>query len=95
MEKMRADYNKSIPQTPQAAPSVGTKNTEPENIRDFNATKFVSTNMKDYLDKDAHVYCVSCVDCIRAKRKVLQYKYNPAMRSNYAENFSSGDNLAR
>jgi len=40
--------------------------------------------MNEYLAKDAHVYCISCVNCIKDKHKILQYKYNPGLKSNYA-----------
>lgn len=43
----------------------GARKIDPETIRDFDATKYVKTNMNEYLDKDAHVICVNCVDCIR------------------------------
>jgi len=45
------------------------------NVRDIDASKFLSTNVKDYLEKDAHINCVSCSDCIKQKQKLLHYKY--------------------
>lgn len=56
-------------------------------MRDINASKFVKTDIKEYLDKDAHVHCISCVNCIKEKKKLLQYKYNAGMKSNYADNY--------
>lgn len=36
---------------------------------------------------DAHINCISCVDCIRNKNKILSFKYQPTLKSNYALNF--------
>lgn len=64
------------PKTPFVA-----RRLDPGNVRDFDTSKIVKNDMHEYLDKDAKVICVSCVDCIRDPRKVLQYKYNPALKS--------------
>jgi len=50
--------------------------------------KIVSTNVNEYLEHGAHVKCISCMNCIREKKKVLQYKYQPNIKSNYGANFA-------
>jgi hypothetical protein len=62
----------------------------------MDVTSFVKTNINDYLEKDAHVNCISCVNCIREKKKVLQYRYNPNMSSDYSAHFhTSGDSAIK
>ena len=64
-------------------------------MRDLDASKYVRTDVKEYLEKDAHVTCISCVDCIKQKQKVLQYKYQPELKSSYAANFINSDDKHR
>ena len=47
--------------------------------------------MHDYLKQDAHVTCISCVDCIKDKNKMVQYRYNPALKSSYADTYTKAD----
>lgn len=56
---------------------------------------FVKTDVKQYIEREnpvVHHYCVSCVNCIKHKDQLLQFKYNSAMKSNYAANFVSSPN---
>ena len=46
------------------------------NIREMDTKKFLQTDIKTYLEKDAHVNCISCQHCVKIKDKVLQFKYN-------------------
>lgn len=66
--------------TPQPAKRKATV----DNIRDMDAKGFIKTDMNEYLEKDAHVYCISCVNCLKHKHNLVQYKYNPSLKSNYA-----------
>lgn len=50
--------------------------------------KFLQTDLKSYLERDEHVTCISCQHCVKIKDKVLQYKYNQQMRSNYGANYA-------
>lgn len=61
-----------------------------DNVRDMDVRSIVKTDVNDYLEKDAHVNCISCVNCIREKKKVLQYRYNPNMSSDYSSHFQAG-----
>ncbi len=54
--------------------------------------KFLHTDLKQYLEKDEHVTCISCQHCVRMKDKLLHYKYNRGLQSSYGANYvnSSG-----
>lgn len=54
---------------------------------DIFSNKFVKTDVHEYLEQDAHVTCISCVDCIKDKHKMVQYRYNPALKSSYADTY--------
>ncbi len=60
-------------------------------MRHLNQNKMVRTNVQDYLAEDAHVLCISCVDCIKKKGKILQYRYHPAIKTDYGEHFTQFD----
>ena len=68
-------------------PSSGYKQESAGNVRDMNTNKFLQTDLKTYLAKDEHVTCISCQNCVRIKDKVLQYKYQPNIRSAYGATF--------
>lgn len=55
----------------------------------MNTTKFLHTNIDGYLKDGEHVTCISCQDCVRMKDKLIQYKYNRQIRSNYGANFAN------
>lgn len=40
------------------------------------------------MDKDAHVTCISCQECIKKKSKVLQYKYSKNLNTDYGRHFA-------
>mmetsp|Transcript_22805 Transcript_22805/g.30410 ORF Transcript_22805/g.30410 Transcript_22805/m.30410 type:complete len:161 (-) Transcript_22805:829-1311(-) len=60
-----------------------------ENVRNMNTSKFLHTNLDGYLKQGEHVTCISCQDCVRIKDKVLQYKYNPSIKSSYGATYYS------
>lgn len=45
------------------------------NVRNMDTKKFLQTDIKTYLEKDEHVTCISCQNCVKIKDKVLQFKY--------------------
>jgi len=53
--------------------------------------KFLHTDLKNYLEKDEHVTCISCQHCVKIKDKILQYKYNPGLKSSYGANYKKSD----
>ena len=59
-----------------------------DNVRNMDTKKFLQTNLPDYLKQGEHVTCISCQNCVRIKDKVLQFKYNPSIRSSYGANFT-------
>ena len=71
----RSSYRNSNKQMSHSAMSSGRYGAD---IRHMDTSRYVRTNMREYLDKDKHVTCISCQDCIREKlekRQLLQYKY--------------------
>jgi hypothetical protein len=58
-------------------------------VRKMATHQFMKTDINKYLDEDAHVNCISCVDHIKQKNKVLQFKYNPDMKSDYTAHFQT------
>lgn len=55
-----------------------------EGIRDMDCRQFLSTDINDYLDKNKKANCVSFKDFLTDKKKVLQYKYQKNMHSDYS-----------
>jgi hypothetical protein len=79
------------PQTPQQQPRKSTT----DNLYDSNYSKFVKTDIKAYLDRGHNNNWKSCVKNIKEKKKLLQYKYNPIMKSNYAEYYVNKGEAAK
>lgn len=59
------------------------------NVREMNTQKFLHTDLKTYLEKDEHVTCISCNQCVRMKDKLLHYKYQPGITSSYGATFAN------
>lgn len=51
----------------------------------MNTEKFLHTDLQGYLKKDEHVTCISCQNCIRSKDKLISYKYNKRIQSEYSQ----------
>lgn len=60
-----------------------------ENVRHMNTSKFLHTNLDGYLKEGERVGCIDCQNCVRIKDKVLQFKYNPSIKSSYGANFAN------
>jgi hypothetical protein len=61
----------------------------PADIRAMDHSKVLHTDIKQYLDVDAHITGISTVNDIREKKKVLSYKYSAHMNSNYGSKFKN------
>ena len=59
-------------------------------MRELDTKKFLQTNLKEYLEKDEHVTCISCQHCVRHKDKLIQYKYQRGLKSSYADTYANG-----
>jgi hypothetical protein len=77
-------------QAPQPA-----REKETDTVRNMETSKFMKTDINKYLEMDDHVNCISCVNCIRKKNKVLQFKYNPSLKSDYTAHFTKSDSKAK
>lgn len=56
-------------------------------VRQMNTTKFLHTNLNNYLEGAEHPNDI--YESQKVKDKLLQYKYNRAIRSNYGANFAN------
>ena len=63
--------------------------TKNDNVRGMNTQKFLHTDLKTYLEKDEHVTCISCQNCVKIKGKLLHYKYNKNIQSSYGANMQN------
>ena len=58
-------------------------------MRSLNTSKFLQTDLNGYLKQGEHVKCISCHNCVKVKDKILQYKYNPRIQTNYGAMFDN------
>lgn len=58
-----------------------------DDIAQLNTKKFLRTNLNDYL-KHEPMQSISKQDDFKDKRKILQFRYNKGMVSNYNTNFN-------
>lgn len=61
----------------------------------MDTSRYLTTDIKAYLEKDAHVTCISCQDCIKKKSKVLQYKYSKNLNTDYGTHFATAKSHPR
>lgn len=59
-----------------------------KSFENMDTKKFLKTNMTEYFDSHDDKKCFGCQHCIKTDNKMIQYKYNPAMKSHYTRQFN-------
>lgn len=74
MTSERSKANTEVKQPPATVKHTSKKlvvREEEEDLRKMNLSKILHTDINSYLEKDDHVKCISCQNCIKKKAKVL------------------------
>ena len=82
------DLNQEADNNPyqMLSPGRATKQVDPD-IREMDTGKILHTDIKKYLDIDAHVTDIHTQEGIKEKKKVLQFKYSQHMNTEYGSRY--------